>query len=104
MVGAVRLAFGGMAATVRRALQTEAALLEQPWTASTLKKAQQALAQDFKPITDLRGSAAWRERVAGNLLERLWWRTRPDGALSDEQLRVFAPRESTRSVPQEFVR
>lgn len=103
-VSAVRLAFGGMAATVRRALQTEAALLGQPWTASTLKKAQQALAQDFKPITDLRGSAAWRERVAGNLLERLWWRTRPDGALSDAQLRVFAPRESTRPVPQEFVR
>ena len=104
MVGAVRLAFGGMAATVRRALQTEAAVLGQPWTSSTLKAAQQALAQDFKPITDLRGSAAWRERVAGNLLERLWWRTRPDGALSDAQLRVFAQRESARSVPRELVR
>jgi xanthine dehydrogenase small subunit len=97
-VSAIRLAFGGMAATVRRALHTEQALLGRPWTRAAMESAQQALAQDFKPITDLRGSAAWRVRVAENLLERLWWCTRPDRALSDAQLRVFAQREPARTV------
>jgi xanthine dehydrogenase small subunit len=87
-----------MAATVRRALHTEQALLGRPWTRAAMESAQQALAQDFKPITDLRGSAAWRVRVAENLLERLWWCTRPDRALSDAQLRVFAQREPARTV------
>ena len=47
----VRFAFGGMAATVKRAAQAEAAVLGQPWTEATLRAAQQALAADFAPLT-----------------------------------------------------
>jgi xanthine dehydrogenase small subunit len=86
----VRLAFGGMAATVMRAARTEAALRGQPWTADTLARAQAALAEDFTPLSDLRASAPYRLQAAGGLLERLWWQTRRDSPLSDAASRVWA--------------
>jgi xanthine dehydrogenase small subunit len=72
----VRLAFGGMAATVKRAAQAEAALTGQPWTQATVDAAKRALAQDFTPLSDMRASADYRLQVAQNLLQRLWLETR----------------------------
>ena len=89
-VAAARLAFGGMAATVRRAARAEAALTGQPWTENTLLAAQAALAQDFTPLTDMRASAAYRLQVAQNLLRRLWLETRPDAPLPEAALNVWA--------------
>ncbi len=71
----VRLAFGGMAAVVRRAATAEATLRGQPWSAATLAAAQAALARDFTPLDDMRASAAYRLRVAQNLLQRFWLET-----------------------------
>jgi xanthine dehydrogenase small subunit len=85
----VRLAWGGVAATVARAARAEAALLGQPWTEATLTAAQAALAQDFQPLTDLRASAGYRQRVAANLLRRLWLETRADAPLGEAQTRVW---------------
>jgi xanthine dehydrogenase small subunit len=76
-VADVRLVFGGMAAVVRRAASTESALRGQPWNAATLAAAQAALASDFKPLDDMRASAAYRLRVAQNLLRRFWLETQP---------------------------
>ncbi|MDE2397790.1 MAG: xanthine dehydrogenase small subunit, partial [Burkholderiales bacterium] len=81
-VAAARLAFGGMAATVKRAALTEAALVGQAWNEVTLVAAQAALAQDFEPLTDMRASADYRRRVAQNLLRRFWLETRPDDPLA----------------------
>ncbi|WP_287123918.1 xanthine dehydrogenase small subunit [Chromohalobacter sp.] len=67
----VRLAFGGMAATPRRAEAAEAALEGQPPDAAAFDAARQALARDFQPLDDVRGSAAYRQLAAANLLERL---------------------------------
>lgn len=67
----VRLAYGGMAATPKRAAAAEAALLGCPFDASALSAARAALAQDFAPLSDMRASAAYRMRVAQNLLTRL---------------------------------
>jgi xanthine dehydrogenase small subunit len=67
-----RLAFGGMAATPRRASAAEAALAGQPWTEATVRAAAEALAQDFQPIDDMRASAAYRLQAARNLLLRAW--------------------------------
>jgi xanthine dehydrogenase small subunit len=92
-VVAARLAFGGMAATVKRAAKAEAALLGQPWGAGGLaavQAAQAALAQDFAPLTDLRASAAYRLQVAQNLLHKLWLQTRVDAPLATEQTSVWA--------------
>jgi xanthine dehydrogenase small subunit len=61
-----RLAFGGMAATPRRARAAEAALLKDGFAAAIA-----AVASDFKPVDDWRGSAAYRLQVAANLLRRL---------------------------------
>ena len=72
----VRLSYGGLAGIVKRAAQAEAALRGQPWTEATVQAAVSALGRDFQPLTDLRASAAYRLRVAGQLLERLWCETR----------------------------
>ncbi|HRO12133.1 MAG TPA: xanthine dehydrogenase small subunit [Amaricoccus sp.] len=72
VVRAVRIAFGGMAATPKRAAGAEAALVGKPWTEETIAAAQQALAEDFTPLTDWRASADYRARVAGNLLRRFY--------------------------------
>lgn len=68
----VRLAWGGMAAIVKRSARTEAALRGQVWSEATLQAAQAALAEDFSPLSDLRASRAYRLQVAQNLLRRLW--------------------------------
>jgi len=70
-----RLAYGGMAATPKRARQAEAALIGEKWKETTLKKAITAVAEEFTPLTDLRASAQYRLRVAQNLLARFYLET-----------------------------
>jgi len=89
VVAEARLAFGGMAATVRRAAAAEAALVGQPWTEATLRAAQAALEAEFTPLSDLRASAAYRRRVSRALLERLWLETRRQVPLDAAALRVW---------------
>jgi xanthine dehydrogenase small subunit len=69
-VADARLAFGGMAATPKRAKACEAALLDELWTEAAVRRACDALAVDFRPISDLRASAAYRLQAARNLLVR----------------------------------
>jgi xanthine dehydrogenase small subunit len=90
VVADVRLAFGGMAATVQRAAQAEAALRGRAWDAAAVDAAATALAQDFTPMTDLRASAGYRLRVAGHLLRRFWLETQPQDPLPAEQTSVYA--------------
>ncbi|WP_418145887.1 xanthine dehydrogenase small subunit [Variovorax paradoxus] len=89
-VKAVRLAFGGMAATVKRAANAEAALVGKPWTQASVAAAKLALAQDFKPLSDMRASADYRLQVAQNLVQRLWLETRTEDALSLEETSVWS--------------
>ncbi len=67
-----RIAFGGMAGIPARARSCEATLTGQPWSEATVEAAVRALAGDYAPLDDLRGSAAYRITVAANLLRRLW--------------------------------
>ncbi|MFO1326572.1 MAG: xanthine dehydrogenase small subunit [Rubrivivax sp.] len=85
-----RLAYGGMAATVRRAAAAEASLLGRAWDEAALAAATQALAQDFQPIDDLRASAGYRQQMAAALLRRCWLETRAAGALPAQALSVWA--------------
>jgi xanthine dehydrogenase small subunit len=85
----VRLAFGGMAAVVRRAAAAEAALRGAPWTEASLRNAQRALAVDFAPMSDHRGAADYRMRVAQGLLERWWLQTRQDQPLAAADTEVW---------------
>jgi xanthine dehydrogenase small subunit len=72
LVTKARLAFGGVAATPVRALETEKNLIGQTWNRVTLEKAKKVLALEFKPISDARASASYRSRIIPNLLEKFW--------------------------------
>lgn len=76
VITAARVAVGGMAATPRRAAGCEAALVGQPLSEATIAAAAEALKGDFSPLTDVRGSSAYRIEVASALLWRLWHRER----------------------------
>ncbi|MEJ1964099.1 MAG: FAD binding domain-containing protein [Gammaproteobacteria bacterium] len=67
-----RLAFGGMAGIPRRALAAEAELIGKPWGLEACEAAIGALAEDFKPLTDMRAAQAYRLQGAGNLLRRFY--------------------------------
>ncbi len=70
VVDEARIAFGGMAATPKRADAVEAALLGQPWQRETIETAMQVLGDDFTPMSDMRASAAYRLETARNMLLR----------------------------------
>lgn len=71
-VTAARIAFGGMAGTPKRAASVERALTGHPWCHARIEAAAEALAEDFTPLTDVRGSSGYRLAAAANLLRRLW--------------------------------
>jgi len=76
-----RMACGGMAATIRRAPNCEAAVVGKPWNDDTIDAACKALARDFEPISDMRASAGYRLRAAQNLLRRFYLESRGDVAV-----------------------
>ena len=80
-VKSIRIACGGLAETIQRAVHCEEALQGQVWNEETLSKGMDAFATDFEPITDMRASADYRLRGGQNLLRRLYLETR--GELTD---------------------
>jgi xanthine dehydrogenase small subunit len=73
------IAYGGMAATPRRAVSCEQALIGRDWNETTIAAAMAALAEDYQPLSDWRATAEYRLKVAANLLHRLFLETdRPD--------------------------
>jgi xanthine dehydrogenase small subunit len=85
----VRISFGGMAATPKRAPQAEAALEGAPWTRAAVAAAMVALDGDYTPLADLRGTAAYRTAAARNLLLKFFVETSGDTV----QTRVLDYRE-----------
>ena len=70
-IEAARVAFGGMAATPKRAALTEAAFAGVSLDdVSTWSAAMTALTKDYQPISDVRASAAYRSDVAQSLLRK----------------------------------
>ncbi|RTL71536.1 MAG: xanthine dehydrogenase small subunit [Hyphomicrobiales bacterium] len=84
VVQEARIAFGGMAATPKRATAVEQALVGKPWSEATIAAVLPAFETDFTPLTDMRGSAAYRMLVAKNLLRRYFHETQH--ALSETRL------------------
>ena len=66
----VRLVFGGMAGTPKRATSAESTLEGRVFDFSIVKLAQLALETDFKPMSDMRASSAYRMQVAKNLIQK----------------------------------
>jgi xanthine dehydrogenase molybdopterin binding subunit/xanthine dehydrogenase small subunit len=67
-----RLAFGGIAAMPMRARNTERALTAQKWNETTLHKVLPLLESEFTPISDVRGSATYRQRLITDLLRKFF--------------------------------
>lgn len=74
----IRIAYGGMAATPKRALNVEGRLRGKAWDAINVFQAQDGFAEDFAPISDMRASAEYRARVARNLLVKVYRETSGD--------------------------
>lgn len=68
-------AYGGMAATPKRAAAAELAVIGEYWTEETLENACMEIANDFSPLSDWRASAGYRQLVASNLLRRFYLET-----------------------------
>jgi len=68
----VRLAYGGVAPVPLRALKAEESLLGREWNEAAVHKAQEILEQTLQPISDHRGSAAYRLALAQSLLEKFF--------------------------------
>lgn len=78
-VATILIAYGGMAATPKRAFAVEKALVGQPWTEATVEAAMEKYAEDYTPLTDMRATAAYRALVAKNLLLRFYMETTSSG-------------------------
>jgi xanthine dehydrogenase small subunit len=65
-----RLAYGGVAAIPRRAVDTEAFLLGRRLDAETVALAAAKLQDEFTPLDDHRGSAEYRRALCGSLFAR----------------------------------
>jgi len=71
VVEGVRIAAGSVAPVSLRCPRAEAALLGRRLDAAAIAAARAALAADIAPIDDLRSTATYRSRVAGNVLASL---------------------------------
>ncbi len=87
-IRAPRIAFGGMAATPKRASHAEAVLDGAQWHEATARAAMHALERDYAPLSDMRASSGYRLEAARNLLYRFWLETRTDAPLAAEALNV----------------
>jgi xanthine dehydrogenase small subunit len=68
----VRICFGGMAGTPRRARAVERVLEGSTCNPATLERAVTAFPEDYSPLTDHRASAEYRLLVAQNLLRKFF--------------------------------
>ena len=68
----IRIAYGGVAATVLRLRKTEAALKGKPFTVGTFDAVRDSVLGEITPLSDVRGSADYRNLVGQNLLPRMF--------------------------------
>lgn len=73
----VVLAYGGMAEQVKRSSNAERFLKGKLWSRETVEQAMEVVGSEFTPLTDVRGSAAFRTIAAENLLLKFWSETQP---------------------------
>ena len=74
-IDTARLAFGGVGPTVLRMEKTEAALIGEPFTEATFAAAGKIAAQEVTPLSDVRGSDAYRRKLAENILLKFFHET-----------------------------
>jgi xanthine dehydrogenase small subunit len=83
-----RIAFGGMAATPKRATHAEGVLADAQWHEATAQAAMIALGHDYAPLSDMRATSDYRLEAAKNTMYRFWLETRPHNPLAPQALNV----------------
>ena len=68
IIKSASIAYGGMAAIPKKALQCEKSLLNKDLSEKNINIAQKFLEKDFNPIDDMRASSQYRMKIAKNLL------------------------------------
>ena len=71
-----RFAFGGVAPTPLRIEEAERAVIGQAWSEAAVERVQHVLDRVLTPMSDHRGSAAYRLEVSKSLVEKFWWESR----------------------------
>jgi xanthine dehydrogenase molybdopterin binding subunit/xanthine dehydrogenase small subunit len=101
MIRHARLAYGGVAAMPARAQKTEAALLGKIWNEETVRNALQVLRTEFKPISDVRGSAEYRSGLITGLLEKFYFDSATAAADKSHSKAALlaAPKDLTPAAP-----
>jgi xanthine dehydrogenase small subunit len=69
----VRIAYGGVAPVVMRLPKTEDHLLTHEISELTFREAGEIARTEISPISDMRGSAAFRSQLAANILMKFYW-------------------------------
>ncbi|MDR3700899.1 MAG: FAD binding domain-containing protein [Candidatus Sulfopaludibacter sp.] len=80
VVRRARMAYGGVAAIPLRAVEAEETIVGARWNESAVHRAQDVMERTLRPISDHRGSAAYRLALAQNLLEKFWWEQQAEAA------------------------
>jgi xanthine dehydrogenase molybdopterin binding subunit/xanthine dehydrogenase small subunit len=97
------LAFGGLAATPKRAVKTEAFLSGKTWSRETVTEALQVFDTEFTPISDARADARYRNSAGRNLILKFFvettTRAQPNGIY--HPVRIAEPVRSTQHQPHE---
>ncbi len=73
-----RLAYGGVGPTVMRLPKTQAFLVDQPFTETTMREAGQLARTEITPLSDVRGSADFRLQLAENILVKCYHDLTPE--------------------------
>ncbi|MGO2745951.1 xanthine dehydrogenase small subunit [Microbacterium sp.] len=71
-VTAAKIGLGGVAATPLRAVATEKALVGQPWSIQTIKRASEILRAEGTPMSDHRASSDYRSHMLGTSLLKFY--------------------------------
>jgi xanthine dehydrogenase small subunit len=69
----IRIAYGGVGPVIVRLRETEAFLRGQPFLHDTLARAGGIARAEIRPISDVRGTAAYRAQLAENILRKLFF-------------------------------
>jgi xanthine dehydrogenase small subunit len=72
LIHEIRIAFGGVGPVVLRLPKTESALVNQLFTEAAMWQAGETALAEITPISDVRGSADYRNRLAANILPKFY--------------------------------
>jgi xanthine dehydrogenase small subunit len=75
LVKEIKIAYGGMAALVKRVTKAENYLLGKPWDRNFIEDAMEIIGNEFTPLSDARSNAEFRTIASKNLLLKFWSET-----------------------------